>query len=91
MTDEDRLAERAGDREDRYLQALTKARNEAEKVYDLETIAKLEKLYEETIDKIEGIDNKRRQKVVKSQIWALEQEIGVYSEAIEKVRVLVVK
>jgi hypothetical protein len=41
-------------------------------------------------DKIEYIEKERRQMVLDSQIWALEQEIEVYSEAIEKVKKLVV-
>lgn len=62
MDNEDRLAGRAGDREDRYMQDLTNARNEAEKVYDLETVAKLEKIYEKTTDKIEELTKKEDKK-----------------------------
>ena len=83
------LAKRAGDREDRYLQAISKARNAAELAGDQKTVEKLEEIYDEIKNKIEDIDKERRQKVVDSQIWALEQEIKVYSEAIEKVKVLV--
>ena len=83
------LAKRAGDREDRYLQAISKARNAAELAGDQKTVETLDQIYDEITDKIEDIDKERRQKVVESQIWALEQEIKVYSEAIEKVKVLV--
>jgi hypothetical protein len=83
-----RLAERAANREDKYLQAITNAREAAEKANDRETVEKLEELYDEITDKIEDIDKQRRQKVIESQIWALETEIEVYGEAIEKVKVL---
>lgn len=89
MGDEDKLAERAGDREDRYLQAITKARNAAEQAGDQKTVEKLESIYEETLDKLEDIDKERRQKVKDSQIWMFEKEIEVYSEAINRVRDLV--
>lgn len=89
MADEDKLAERAANREDRYLQAITNARNTAEKADDQKTIEKLESIYEETLDKIEDIDKERREKVRQSQIWAFEKEIETYSEAIEKVKGLV--
>lgn len=49
---------------------------------------KLVELYDEIQDKIEDIDTQRRQKVIDSQIWALEKEIEVYGEAIEKVKAL---
>jgi tRNA A37 N6-isopentenylltransferase MiaA len=86
MADEDRLAERAAYREDEYLQAITKARDAAEKANDREIVVKLVELYDEIQDKIEDIDTQRRQKVIDSQIWALEQEIEVYGEAIEKIK-----
>ena len=57
MDKEEQLAERAGDREDRYLQAITKARDEAEKVDDQETVTKLVELYDEIQDKVVAIDN----------------------------------
>ena len=91
MTDEDRLAERAGDREDRYLKALTKARNIAEKKGDQKTVEKLNEIYDKVEDKLEDIDKQRRQKVIESQIWALEKEIEVYGEAVEKVKALVIR
>jgi tRNA A37 N6-isopentenylltransferase MiaA len=87
----DRLAERAAYREDKYLQAITKAIEAAEKANDRETVVKLVELYDEIQDKIEDIDTQRRQKVIDSQIWALEKEIEIYGEAIEKVKALVVK
>jgi hypothetical protein len=87
----DRLAERAAYREDKYLQAITKAREAAEKANDRETVTKLVELYDEIQDKIEDIDKERRQKVLDSQIWALETEIEVYDEALDKVKALVVK
>jgi hypothetical protein len=89
MVDEDRLAERAANREGRYLQAITKARNVAEQAGDKKTVEKLELIYEGTENRIDDIDKERRQKVRNSQIWAFEQEILVYSEAIEKVKALV--
>jgi hypothetical protein len=89
MTDENQLSEHAANREDRYLQLIMKARDEAEKVDDQETIEKLEELYDKITDKIEDIDKERRQKVLDSQIWALEKEIEVYGEAIEEVKALV--
>jgi tRNA A37 N6-isopentenylltransferase MiaA len=87
----DRLAERAANREDKCLQAITKAREAAEKANDRETVVKLVELYDEIQDKTEDIETQRRQKVIDSQIWALEKEIEVYGEAIEKVKALVVK
>lgn len=84
----DRLAEHAAYREDKYLQAITKAREAAEKANDREIVVKLVELYDEIQDKIEDIDTQRRQKVIDSQIWALEKEIEVYGEAIEKVKAL---
>lgn len=78
----DRLAERAAYREDKYLQAITKARETAEKANDRETVVKIVELYEKIQDKIEDIDTQRRQKVIDSQIWALEKEIEIYGEAI---------
>jgi hypothetical protein len=89
MTDENQLSEHAANREDRYLQLIMKARDEAEKVDDQETVEKLEELYDKITDKIEDIDKERRQKVLDSQIWALEKEIEVYGEAIEEVKALV--
>ena len=83
------LAKRAGDREDRYLQAISKARNAAELAGDQKTVETLDQIYDEITDKIGDIDKKRRQKVQDSQLWALEREIEVYVEAIEKVKVLV--
>jgi hypothetical protein len=56
MTDEDRLAERAGNKEDKYLQTITKARDAAEKANDRETVMKLVELYDEIQDKIEDTD-----------------------------------
>lgn len=89
MTKEDRLAERAGDREDKFMQLIIKVRDEAKKIDDQETVEQLELIYKETEDKIEDIDKERREKVRQSQIWALEQEIEVYGEANEKVKALV--
>jgi uncharacterized protein YceH (UPF0502 family) len=89
VTDEDKLAECAGDREDRYLHLIMKVRDAAEQAGDQNTVSKLEKLYDDTTDKLETIDKERRQKVVDSQIWALQEEIKVYTEAIEKVKALV--
>jgi uncharacterized protein YceH (UPF0502 family) len=83
------LAERAGDREDRYMQAITNAKNAAEQAGDQKTVEKLVELYNEIQNQIRDIDKQRRQKVKESQLWALEQEIKVYSEAIEKVKALV--
>ena len=91
MADEDRLAERAANMEDKYLQAITNAREAAEKANDRETVMKLVELYDEIQDKIEDIDRQRRQKVIDSQIWALEKEIEIYGEAIEEVKALVIK
>ena len=87
----DRRAERAAYREDKYLQAITKARETAEKGNDRETVVKIVELYEKIQDEIEDIDTQRRQKVIDSQIWALEKEIEIYGEAIEKIKALVVK
>jgi tRNA A37 N6-isopentenylltransferase MiaA len=84
----DKLAERAAYREDKYLQAVTKTREAAEKANDRETVVKLVELYEEIQDKIQDIDTQRRQKVIDSQIWALEKEIEIYGEAIEEVKAL---
>lgn len=89
MDKEERLAERAGDREDRFLKLVTKARNAAQEIDDQKTVTKLEELYDQVTDKLEDIDNERRQKVIDSQIWMFEREIEVYSEAINKVRDLV--
>jgi hypothetical protein len=86
----EKLEERAGNREDIYLQSITKARNAAELTGDQETGLKIDKIYDEVTYKILDIDKERRQKVLDSQIGALEQEIEVYSEAIEKVKKLVV-
>jgi hypothetical protein len=63
MTYEGQLAERAGDREDRYLQTITKARNAAEQAGDQKTVEILDQIYDEIRDKIEDIDKERRQKV----------------------------
>ena len=52
---------------------------------------KLVELYDEIKDRIEDIAEERRQKVIDSQIWALEKEIEIYGEAIEKIKALVVK
>jgi hypothetical protein len=65
----DRLAEHAAYREDKYLQAVTKAREAAEKANDRETVVKLVELYDEIQDKIEDIDTQRRQKVIDSQLF----------------------
>jgi tRNA A37 N6-isopentenylltransferase MiaA len=91
LDDEDRLAKLAGAREDKYLQAITKARETAEKANDRETVVKIVELYEKIQDKIEDIETQRRQKVIDSQIWALEKEIEIYGESIEKIKALVVK
>jgi hypothetical protein len=88
---EDRLAERADDREDKYLQIITKARNEAEKDENDKLVTELDIIYEEVTDKIEDINNEQKQKVLDSQLEALEKEIKVYGGAIEKVKKLVVK
>jgi hypothetical protein len=50
---------------------------------------KLVELYDEIQDNVVAIDKERQQKVIESQIWALEREIEVYGEAIEKVQALV--
>ena len=82
----DYLAERAGDREDRYLQTITKARNEAEKDGNDKLVTELVK---STInDKIDLIDKERRQNVLDSQLEALEKEITTYGEATEKFKEL---
>jgi len=91
LSDEEQLAEHAGDREDRYIQAITKARNAAENKGDQKTVEQLDQIYDEITDKIEDIDKERRQKVLDSQIEALEKEIKVYGEAIQKVKGLVMK
>jgi tRNA A37 N6-isopentenylltransferase MiaA len=91
MVDEDRLAECAANREDKYLQAITNAREAAEKANDRETVMKLVELYDEIQDEIVAIDKEKRQKVIESQIWALEKEIEIYGEAIEEVKALVIK
>lgn len=91
MDKEEQLAERAANREDRYLQAITKARVVAEKEGDQKTVENFDQIYDEVEDKLEDIDKQRRQRVIDSQVWALEQEIEIYSEAIEKVKKLVVK
>jgi hypothetical protein len=88
MADEDKLAERAGDREDKFMQSITNVRNTAEKAGDQKTVEKLESIYEETENRIEDIDKERREKVRQSQIWAFKKEIEVYGEAIEKVKTL---
>jgi hypothetical protein len=88
VTDEDKLAEHAGDREDKFMQLIIKVRDEAKKIDDQETVEKLESIYKEIENRIENIDKERREKVRQSQIWALEQEIEVYGEAIEKAKVL---
>jgi len=85
------LAERAGDREDRYMQAITNAKNAAEQAGDQKTVEKLVELYSEIQNQIRDIDRQRRQKVIDSQLWALEQEIEAYGEAIKKVKSLVMK
>ena len=85
----DYLAERAGDREDRYLQTITKARNEAKKDGNDKIVTELVK---STInDKIEDIIKEKRQKVLDSQLEALGKEITTSGEAIEKFKELVVK
>jgi hypothetical protein len=89
VTDEDKLAEHAGDREDKFMKLIIKVRDEAKEIDDRETVEKLESSYEETQDKIENIDKERREKARQSQIWALEREIETSSEAIEKVKGLV--
>jgi hypothetical protein len=71
------------------MQLITKARDEAKKIDDQETVEQLELIYEGTENRIEDIDKERREKVRQSQIWALEREIETYSEAIEKVKGLV--
>lgn len=89
MVDEDRLAEHAANWKDKYLQAITNSRVAAEKANGRETVMKFIELYVEIQDKVVAIYNERRQKVIESQIWALEKEIEVYGEAIEKVQALV--
>lgn len=91
MDKEDQLAERAGDREDSYLQAISKARNAVEQAGDQKTVVHLDRIYDETSEKIDLIDKERRQKVLDSRLEALEKEIEVYGEAIQKLIVLVVK
>jgi hypothetical protein len=86
-----RLAERAANMEDKYLQAITNAREAAEKANDRETVMKRVELNDEIQDKIVAIDKERRQKVLDSQVWALEKEIEIYGGAIEKVKALVIK
>jgi hypothetical protein len=88
MTDEDKLEERAANREDKYLQAITKARNAAELASDQKTVEKLNEIYDEVEDRLEDIDKERREKVKESQIWALEKEIEAYGEAIKKRKAL---
>jgi hypothetical protein len=78
-------------REDKFLQTITNAREAAEKANDRETDIKLVELYDEIQNQIEDIDKQRRQKVIDSQIRALEREIEVYGEAIEKVKSSVVE
>lgn len=46
----------------RYLQAITKAREAAEKVGDRETVMKLVQLYDKIRDRVEDIDKQKRQK-----------------------------
>ena len=89
MDKEDQLAELAGDREDRYLQAISKARNAAEQAGDQNKVVNLDRIYDETSEKIDLIDKERRQKVLDSQLEALEKEITTYGEAIEKFKELV--
>jgi hypothetical protein len=86
---EDRLAKSAANREEKYQQAIANAREAAEKANDRETVTKLVELYDEIQDNVVAIDKERQQKVIDSQIWALEREIEVYGEAIEKVQALV--
>jgi hypothetical protein len=57
LDNEDRLAERAANREDKYLQAITNAREAAEKANDRETVVKLVELYEEIQDNSELINS----------------------------------
>lgn len=62
LENEDQLAERTGDREDRYLQAITKARNAAENEGDQKTVTKLVQFY----DNIQDKRRHRQAKTVKS-------------------------
>jgi hypothetical protein len=50
LDNEDQLAERAGDKEDRYLQTITKARNAAEREGDQKTVEQLDRIYDEITD-----------------------------------------
>jgi len=85
----DYLAERAGDREDRYYKLSLKREMKQRR---MEMINLLLSLIEFTInDKIEDIIKEKRQKVLDSQLEALEKEITTYDEAIQKFKELVVK
>ena len=55
------------------------------------TVVHLDRIYDETSEKIDLIEKERRQKVLDSQLEALGKEITTSGEAIEKFKELVVK
>jgi hypothetical protein len=60
MEDEGRLAERAGDREDKHLPTITKAKKIVEKAGDQEMGTKLDQIYELIENKINKVAEERR-------------------------------
>jgi len=62
LVDEDRITKRAANRDDKFLQTITKAREDVEKMGDRETVTKFINLYDATEDKISAIERREERK-----------------------------